>query len=47
MRIDATDERAADRTDWINGALVAAATEAQARREAADRAIPHGGRRAI
>ncbi|MBL7254922.1 hypothetical protein [Paractinoplanes lichenicola] len=45
--LDATDMRAADRTDWINGALVTAATEAQARRQAAERAIPHGGRQAI
>ncbi|MGK5679148.1 hypothetical protein [Actinoplanes sp. URMC 104] len=43
---DASDVRSADRTDWVDSALVAAATEARQRREAADRAIPHGGRQA-
>lgn len=45
--LEATDARAADRTDWINGALATAAAESRARREAAERRIPHGGRQAI
>ncbi|MBM2622504.1 hypothetical protein JIG36_44085 [Actinoplanes sp. LDG1-06] len=45
--LDATDVRAADRTDWINSALAAAATEAAAKRAAAESHIPHGGRQAI
>ena len=39
---DASDERSAARTDVVQGALAAAATEAQQRREAADRAAREG-----
>lgn len=45
--LDASDSRSAERTDWITGALAAAASEAQERRLAAEQRIAPGTARAI
>ncbi|WP_250003048.1 hypothetical protein [Actinoplanes sp. M2I2] len=45
--LDASDNRSAERTDWVTGALAAAAREAQERRLAAERRIAPGTARAI
>ncbi|MCY1140705.1 hypothetical protein OWR29_22130 [Actinoplanes sp. Pm04-4] len=45
--LDASDSRSAGRTDWISGALAAAAQEAQERRVAAERSVAPGTARAI